>query len=97
MWPGGTLAPSTGLERRPFHFQKGPVQNLGHHAVHVLDVELSQVNDLAIWEYAAQYGYTIAFSQSENVASAGSPGALRIAFKLGGKAISTNATLPRGT
>ena len=35
------------------------LENLGHHAVHVLDVELSQVDDLAIWAYAAQYGYTI--------------------------------------
>ena len=25
------------------------LQNLGHHAVHVLDVELARVNDLAIW------------------------------------------------
>jgi len=35
------------------------LENLGHHAVHVLDIELSQVDDLAIWAYAAQYGYTI--------------------------------------
>jgi len=35
------------------------LQNLGHHAVHVLDVELARVNDLAIWAYAAQHGYTI--------------------------------------
>ena len=35
------------------------LQNLGHHAVHVLDVELARVNDLAIWVYAAQHGYTI--------------------------------------
>ena len=34
-------------------------QNLGHHAVHVLDVELVRVNDLAIWPYAAEHGYTI--------------------------------------
>ena len=35
------------------------LQSLGHHAVHVLDVELARVNDLEIWEYAAQHGYTI--------------------------------------
>jgi predicted nuclease of predicted toxin-antitoxin system len=33
--------------------------NLGHHAVHVLDIELSQVDDMAIWAFAAQNGYTI--------------------------------------
>jgi predicted nuclease of predicted toxin-antitoxin system len=33
--------------------------NLGHHAVHVLDIELSQVDDMAIWASAAQNGYTI--------------------------------------
>jgi predicted nuclease of predicted toxin-antitoxin system len=27
--------------------------------VHVLDVELARVNDLAIWAYAAQHRYTI--------------------------------------
>ena len=27
--------------------------------MHVLDVELARVNDLEIWEYAAQHGYTI--------------------------------------
>jgi predicted nuclease of predicted toxin-antitoxin system len=35
------------------------LENLGHEAVHVLDVELSQVDDFAIWAYAAQHGYTI--------------------------------------
>jgi predicted nuclease of predicted toxin-antitoxin system len=31
------------------------LENLGHHAADVLDIELSQVGDLAIWAY----GYTI--------------------------------------
>jgi predicted nuclease of predicted toxin-antitoxin system len=35
------------------------LENLGHEAVHTLDVKLSQVDDFAIWAYAAQYGYTI--------------------------------------
>ena len=35
------------------------LENLGHHAVHVLDIELGRVDDLAIWAYAAQNGYTI--------------------------------------
>jgi predicted nuclease of predicted toxin-antitoxin system len=35
------------------------LENFGHSAVHVLDIELSQVDDLAIWAYAAQNGYTI--------------------------------------
>ena len=35
------------------------LENFGHRAVHVLDIELSQVDDLAIWAYAAQNGYTI--------------------------------------
>jgi predicted nuclease of predicted toxin-antitoxin system len=35
------------------------LENFGHCAVHVLDIELSQVADLAIWAYAAQNGYTI--------------------------------------
>jgi predicted nuclease of predicted toxin-antitoxin system len=34
-------------------------EKLGHEAVHVLDVELSQADDVAIWAYAAQHGYTI--------------------------------------
>jgi hypothetical protein len=32
------------------------LENLGHHAVHVLDIELAGVDDLAIWAYAAQNG-----------------------------------------
>ena len=35
------------------------LQNLGHHAVHVLDAELARVNDLAVWAYAAHNGYII--------------------------------------
>jgi hypothetical protein len=29
------------------------LENFGHRAVHVLDIQLSQVDDLAIWVYAA--------------------------------------------
>jgi hypothetical protein len=35
------------------------LEDLGHHAVHVLDVELGRVDDLTIWAYAAQNGYTL--------------------------------------
>ncbi|HYY29052.1 MAG TPA: DUF5615 family PIN-like protein [Chthoniobacterales bacterium] len=35
------------------------LENLGHHAVHVLDVELSQVDDLAIWAYAVRISILI--------------------------------------
>jgi predicted nuclease of predicted toxin-antitoxin system len=35
------------------------LENLGHHAVHVLDIELGRVDDLTIWAYAAQNGCTI--------------------------------------
>lgn len=35
------------------------LENLGHRAVHVLDIGLSQVDDLTIWAYAAQNGYII--------------------------------------
>ncbi len=39
--------------------------NLGHHAVHVLDFELSQVDDIATWACAAQNGYTISSKDAD--------------------------------
>ena len=33
--------------------------DLGHQAVHVLDVELAQIDDHALWAYAAQHGFVI--------------------------------------
>jgi len=32
---------------------------VGHEAVHVLDVDLARSNDDAIWEYAAENGYVL--------------------------------------
>jgi predicted nuclease of predicted toxin-antitoxin system len=31
----------------------------GHEAAHVLDIELAQSNDHAIWKYAAEHGYVL--------------------------------------
>ena len=33
--------------------------DLGHQAVHVLDIELAQVDDHTLWAYAAQHGFVI--------------------------------------
>ena len=38
------------------HALPTPLENLGHRAVQVLDIELAGVDDLAIWAYAAQNG-----------------------------------------
>lgn len=32
---------------------------LGHDAVHVLDIELGQSDDRAIWAYATEHGYAV--------------------------------------
>ena len=31
-----------------------PLENLGHHAVHMLDIELARIDHLAVWAYATQ-------------------------------------------
>jgi len=48
------------------------LEDLGHHAVHVLDVELGRVDDLTIWAYAAQNGYTL-ISKDADFADLASP------------------------
>jgi predicted nuclease of predicted toxin-antitoxin system len=39
--------------------------DLGHQAVHVLDIGLAQENDRAIWAYAAQNGFVIASKDAD--------------------------------